>query len=99
MVPVAESLWHTSRDAREKILGNALKQVGGSTPGLEGIGRGGAKDKKDIEAIWHHTMHPKFNKERAWSYCLKRAVNLSGSDGAFLSWPCVRPRCRRWRSA
>ena len=82
-VPAVDTLWHEPKAVREKILGTALKRVGGPTPGVE-VGRGnGAKDKAEVEAIWEQTMDSKFYKECTWSYCLKRAVNLSGSDGAF----------------
>ena len=70
-VPAVDELWLASKEEREKVLGNALKQVGGPTPGVE-VGRGNAKDKKDTDPIWHHTMDKKFYKECAWSYCLKK---------------------------
>ena len=47
---------------------------------------GCAKEKtaaNDPDPIWHHTMDSQLYKECAWSYCLKRAINLTASDGAF----------------
>ena len=62
-VPAVDELWLAPKEEREKVLGNALKQVGGPTPGVE-VGRGNAaKDKKDTDPIWHHTMDKKFYKE------------------------------------
>lgn len=80
-LPAFASLWHATKSEREKVLGDALKQIGGPTPGCE-TGRGhGAK--KDVEPIWHMSMDPNFYKECASSYYLKRVINLTGSDGIF----------------
>ena len=81
-VPSADVLWQATRDEREKILGTALKAVGSATPGVE-VGRGKGKEKKESEPTWHLTMDSKFYSECAHSYCLKRVINLSGSDGLF----------------
>ena len=80
-LPAFASLWHATKSEREKVLGDALKQIGGPTPGCE-TGRGhGAKT--DVEPIWHMSMDPNFYKECASSYYLKRVINLTGSDGIF----------------
>ena len=79
-LPKLEDLWRTTSEERAAILGSSLKPVGGATVGLT-PGRGSKPSPKDLEPVFHHTMDPKFYCELVHSYCLKRFLNLSATDG------------------